>query len=55
MRVTLVQKHFWIRTLIMHLLTKYKIFTKLPKISHIHKNRNVVSIIAKNRPTVSTL
>ena len=26
--------------LIMHLLTKYQIFKKLPQISHIHKNHN---------------
>ena len=28
------------RTLIKQLLTKYQFFTKLPQISHIHKNRN---------------
>ena len=37
--VTYVQKDLWIRTLIQQLLTKYQFFTKLPKISHIHKNR----------------
>ena len=40
-----VQKDFQIRTLIKQLLIKYQIFTKLPQISHIHKNRNFLSII----------
>ena len=34
-----MQKDFEIRTLIKQLLTKYQIFTKLPQISHTHKNR----------------
>ena len=42
--VTYVQKDFEIRTLIKQLLTKYHFFTKLPQISHIHKNRNILSI-----------
>ena len=33
-------KEFQIRTLIEQLLPKYRFFKKLPKISHIHKNRN---------------
>ena len=36
-RVTYVQKDFYIRTLIKQLLTKYQIFTKLPQISDIYK------------------
>ena len=36
--VTYAQKNFKIQTLIKQLLTKYQIFTKLPKISYIHKN-----------------
>ena len=36
--VTYVQKNFQIQTLIEQLLTKYQIFTKLPQISHLHKN-----------------
>ena len=44
-RVTHVQRDFWIRSLMKQLLTKYQIFTKLPEISHIHKNYNFVSII----------
>ena len=35
-----MQKYFQIQTLIKQLLTKYQIFTKLPQISHIHRNRN---------------
>ena len=33
-----MQKDFKIQTLIRQLLTKYKIFLKLPQNSHIHKN-----------------
>ena len=35
-----VQKNFKIRTLIKQLFTKYQILTRLPRISHIHKNHN---------------
>ena len=35
---------FLIRALIQQLLTKYQIFTILPKISHFHKYRNFSSI-----------
>ena len=38
--VTYVQKNFKIQIAIKQLLTKYKIFKKLPQISHIHKDRN---------------
>ena len=40
-----VQKDCWIRALIKQLLTKYQIFTKLPQISHTHKNHNLLSVI----------
>ena len=40
-RVTYEQKDFKIGTLIKQLLTKYQKFTKLPQISHIHKNHNL--------------
>ena len=30
-RVTHAQKHFWIQTLVTHLLTKHQIFMKLPQ------------------------
>ena len=36
--ITYVQKEFKICTLIKQLLAKYKIYKKLPQISHIHKN-----------------
>ena len=39
--ITYVQKDLLIRTLIKQ-LTNYQIFTKLPKISHIHKNRSIL-------------
>ena len=45
--VTNVQQGFSIWTLIKQLLTKYQLFTKLPKILYIYKNRNFVSIIEK--------
>ena len=35
-----MQKNFKIRTLIKQLLTRYQFLTKLPQISHIHKNHN---------------
>ena len=38
-------KEFQIRTLIKQLLTVYHFFTKLPQISHFHKNRNCLSIM----------
>ena len=38
--VKYVQKAFLIQIFIKQLLTKYHIFMKLPKIAHIHKNRN---------------
>ena len=34
----MLQKNFQIRTLIKQLFAKYKFLTKLPQISHIHKN-----------------
>ena len=37
--VTHVHKNFEIQTSTKQLLTKYQIFTKLPKIPHIHINR----------------
>ena len=43
--VTHVQKNFQIQILIKQLFTKYQILTKLPQISHIQKNRHVLSII----------
>ena len=43
--VKYVQKDFYIQTLIKELLTKYRIFTKLPQISYIRKNHNFSSII----------
>ena len=46
--VTYVQKHFQIQismNMKKQLLTEYQIFKKFPKISHIHKNRNFLSII----------
>ena len=46
--VTHVQKNCQIRASIKQLLTKYKIFTILPQISHFHKNRNFTSIIICN-------
>ena len=42
---TYLHKDFQIQTFIKQLLTKYQIFTKLPQISHIHRNRNFLSII----------
>ena len=42
-----MQKDFQIQTLMKQLLTKYKIFPKLPQISHIHKNRNFYRMIRK--------
>ena len=39
-------KDFFIRALIKQLLTKYQIFTILPQIPHIHKNRKFSSIFA---------
>ena len=43
--VTYEQKNFEIRTLIKLLFTKYQTFMKLAQMSHIHKNRNVLSVI----------
>ena len=40
-----MQKNFKSQTLVKQLFAKCQIFTKLPKISHIHKNRNFLSII----------
>ena len=37
---TYVQQEFSIRTLMKQLLKNYQIFTKMPQISHIHKNRH---------------
>ena len=38
--VTYVHKDFKIQTFMKQLSTEYQIFTKLPQISHIHKNHN---------------
>ena len=43
--VTYVQKDYQIRALIKQLLTKYQICTKLPQISHFHKNSDFYSLI----------
>ena len=36
-------------------MTKYLIFTKLPQISHIHKNRNFKVKLERDRPTARSL
>ena len=47
--VTYVQKNFQIQTLIQQLLTKHKIFTKLPQSSHNPQNRIFKSIIGGSK------
>ena len=51
----LCAKGFLVRILMMELLTKYQIFSKLPQITHIYKNRNFSGIIVTFRPTASAL
>ena len=46
-----MQKTIKIRTLIKQLFTKYQFSTKLPQISHIHKNHNFLSIIGTFKGT----
>ena len=53
--VTYVQKGFLVRIWMMELLTKNQIFSKLPQITHIYKNRNFSGIIVLFRPTASAL
>ena len=48
-------KHFFYIRISKQLLTKYKIFKKLPQISHIHKNCNFQVYLHFFRPAASSL